>query len=38
MPETVSLREATSVDAPSIVLLIRALARVMDVVSPVHEA
>ena len=33
-----ALREATSVDAPAIVLLIRTLARVMDVVSPVGEA
>jgi GNAT superfamily N-acetyltransferase len=35
---SVTLREATSVDAPSIVTLIRALARVMDVVTPVDEA
>jgi GNAT superfamily N-acetyltransferase len=35
---TVDLREATSVDAAPIVVLIRALARVMDVVSPVDEA
>ncbi len=34
----VDLREATSVDAPAIVVLIRALARVMDVVTPVDEA
>ena len=33
-----TLREATSVDAPAIVVLIRTLARVMDVVSPVDEA
>jgi GNAT superfamily N-acetyltransferase len=38
MPETLSLREATSVDAPSIARLIRTLARAMDVVSPVDEA
>jgi GNAT superfamily N-acetyltransferase len=37
-PEVIHLREATSVDAPSIVMLIRTLARVMDVVSPVDEA
>jgi len=35
---SVTLREATSVDAPAIVLLIRTLVRVMDVVSPVDEA
>lgn len=34
----VTLREATSVDAPAIVLLVRSLARVMDVVTPVDEA
>ena len=34
----VTLREATSVDAPAIVVLIRTLARVMDVVTPVDEA
>ena len=34
----VALREATSVDAPAIVVLIRTLARVMDVVTPVDEA
>lgn len=38
MPQTVSLREATSVDASAIVVLIRALARMMDVVTPVDEA
>ncbi len=32
------LREATSVDAPPVVTLITALARVMDVVTPVDEA
>jgi GNAT superfamily N-acetyltransferase len=37
-PATVDLREATSVDAAPIVMLIRALARVMDVVSPVDDA
>jgi GNAT superfamily N-acetyltransferase len=37
-PATIDLREATSVDAAPIVMLIRALARVMDVVSPVDEA
>jgi GNAT superfamily N-acetyltransferase len=35
---TATLREATSVDAPAIVLLIRTLARVMDVVTPVDDA
>jgi GNAT superfamily N-acetyltransferase len=34
----VRLREATSLDIPSIVTLIRALAREMDVVTPVDEA
>jgi GNAT superfamily N-acetyltransferase len=34
----IDLREATSVDAPAIVTLIRALARVMDVVTPVDKA
>jgi len=38
MPTMVDLREATSVDAPSLVTLIRSLARVMDVVTPVDEA
>lgn len=33
----IDLREATSLDAPAIVMLIRALARVMDVVTPVDE-
>jgi GNAT superfamily N-acetyltransferase len=37
-PATIDLRKATSVDAPSIVTLIRALARIMDVVTPVDEA
>lgn len=37
-PATIDLREATSVDAAPIVMLIRALARVMDVVSPVDDA
>ena len=35
---TIDLRESTSVDAPAIVLLIRTLARIMDVVTPVDEA
>ena len=32
------VREATSLDVPVIVTLIRALARLMDVVTPVNEA
>jgi len=42
MPEAaigqVGLREATSVDASAIVVLIRSLARMMDMVTPVDEA
>jgi GNAT superfamily N-acetyltransferase len=37
-PHRIVPREATSVDALAIVTLIRALARVMDVVTPVDEA